>query len=101
MEGGTATEEPRPTIHRSTNLYRLSGFLTTIKRASEFFLQHHLFRSDHTGEIIHPSMIKLHYPLYWHCDTLQELTILSRAGKLNDPRTKEALDTVEKKMGPD
>jgi hypothetical protein len=76
-------------------------FLKPIDRASEFFLQHHLFRSDHTGEIIHPSMVNLHYPLYWHVDILQELTILSRAGKLDDPRTKEALDIVEKKRGPD
>ena len=74
--------------------------LKPIERASEFFLQHYLFRSDHTGEIIHPSMVKLHYPLYWHCDILQELMILSRAGKLDDPRTKEALDAVEKKRGP-
>jgi hypothetical protein len=76
-------------------------YLRPIEKASEFFLQHSLFRSDHTGEIIHPSMVKLHYPLYWHCDILQELTILSRAGKLDDPRTKEALDIVEKKRGPD
>jgi len=46
-------------------------------------------------------VVKLQYPLYWHCDILQELTILSRAGKLDDPRTKEALDIVEKKRGPD
>jgi len=76
-------------------------FLKPIERASEFFLRHHLFRSDHTGEIIHPDVIKLHYPVYWHCDILQELMILSRAGKLGDPRTREALDIVEKKRGPD
>jgi hypothetical protein len=76
-------------------------YLKPIDRVLEFFLQHHLFRSDHTGEIIHRSMVELHYPLYWHCDILQELTILSRAGKLDDPRTKEALDIVEKKRGPD
>jgi hypothetical protein len=75
-------------------------YLKPIERASEFFLQHHLFRSDHTGEIIHPSMVKLHYPLYWHCDILQELLILSRVGKLDDPRTREALDIVEKKRRP-
>jgi len=45
-------------------------------------------------------LTQLHYPLYWHCDILQELTILSRAGKLDDPRTKEALDIVEKKRDP-
>src|SRR5712691_512988 len=112
MEDGTVTGDPRPTIPRSTSLYRRFGVLSSIneqrdreylkpiERASEFFLQHHLFRSDHTGEIIHPSMVKLHYPLYWHCDILQELTILSRAGKLDDPRTKEALDIVEKKRDP-
>jgi hypothetical protein len=76
-------------------------FLKPIDRASEFFLQHHLFRSDHTGEIIHPTMVDLHYPVYWHCDILQELTILFRAGKLDDPRTKEALDLIEKKRGKD
>jgi len=76
-------------------------YLKPIERASEFFLQHHLFRSDHTGEIIHPGMVKLHYPLYWHCDILQELMMVSRAGKLDDPRTKEALDIVEKKRGRD
>jgi hypothetical protein len=77
-------------------------YLKTIEKAAEFFLQHHLFRSDHTGEIIHPSMVRFHYPVYWHCDILQELMILSRAGKkLDDPRTKEALDIVEKKRGPD
>jgi hypothetical protein len=76
-------------------------YLKPIERASEFFLQHRLFRSDHTGEIMHPSMVELHYPLYWHCDILQELTILARAEKLDDPRTKEALDIVEKKRDPD
>ena len=76
-------------------------YLKPIERASEFFLQHHLFQSDHTGEIIHPSMVKLHYPLYWHCDILQELMILARAGRLNDPRTREAFDIVEKKKGRD
>ncbi len=59
-------------------------FSKPIESASEFFLRHRLFRSDHTGEIIHPDMIKLHYPVYWHCDVLQELLILSRAGKLGD-----------------
>src|SRR3989442_11741910 len=48
-----------------------------------------------------PRVVKLQYPLYWHCDILQELTILTRAGKLDDPRTKEALDIVEKKRGHD
>ncbi len=76
-------------------------FLEPIERASEFFLQHQLFRSDHTGIVIHPDIVKLHYPMYWHYDILQALLIMSRAGKLGDPRTREGLDIVEKKRGPD
>ncbi len=84
--------------HRATGD---KGYVKTIERASEFFLQHHLYKSDKTGKIIKPNWMKLHYPLYWHYDILQGLTILSRAGKLNDPRTKEALDIIEGKRGSD
>jgi hypothetical protein len=85
----------------------------TAENAAEFFLRHRLFRSCRTDqerppETFHSKVFRvvhlftqLHYPLYWHCDILQELMILSRAGKLNDPRTKEALDIVEKKRAPD
>jgi len=88
-------------------------FLKTAEKAAEFFLKHRLFRSCRTGlerqpETFHSKTFRvvhlftqLHYPLYWHCDILQELMILSRAGKIDDPRTKEALDIVEKKRGPD
>src|SRR5260370_41106324 len=44
---------------------------------------------------------QLHYPLYWHYDILQALTILSRAGKLDDARTREAKDLILTKKGPD
>jgi len=67
------------------------------ERAREFFLRHRMFRSDHTGEIINPEWLKLHYPLYWHYDVLQGLLILSRLGPLDDPRTGEALDVIERK----
>lgn len=72
-----------------------------IDAASELFLRHNLFRSERTGEIIHDSIVKLHYPLYWHYDILQALRILSLAGKLSDRRTREALDLVEDKRRPD
>ncbi len=83
--------------------------LRSAEETAEFFLKHRIFRSCRTGAVrqpetfhnsvyrsVHP-FTQLHYPLYWHYDILQALTILSRAGKLNDPRTREALDLVEKK----
>jgi hypothetical protein len=82
-----------------------------IEKAAEFFLKHRIFLSCRSNEVrppetfhsqvfraVHP-ITDLHYPLYWHYDVLQALTILHRAGKLDDPRTREALDLVERKRG--
>lgn len=67
------------------------------ERAAEFFLEHQLFRSTSSRDVINQEWLKLHYPLYWHYDILQALVILSRAEKLSDPRVKEALDIIESK----
>jgi len=87
--------------------------LESVEKAAEFFLRHRLFRSCRTGETRPPetfhskvrrsihSFTELHYPLYWHYDILQALTILHRAGKLGDPRTEEAIDLIEAKRGED
>jgi hypothetical protein len=71
--------------------------LKAAQRTAELFLQHRLFRSDSHGDVIDPEWLKLHYPLYWHYDILQALTILSRLGPMSDSRLKEALDIVESK----
>lgn len=60
-----------------------------------------MFRSDKTGKVINPEWLKLHYPLYWHYDILQALVILSRMGRIRDPRAEEALEIVESKRGQD
>ncbi len=85
----------------------------SVKKAAEFFLKHRIFRSCRTGEVRQPetfhskmyrsihSFTELHYSLYWHYDILQALTILRRAGKLDDPRTQEAIDLFESKRGDD
>lgn len=65
--------------------------------ATELFLRHRLFRSERTGEVIDPTWLKPHYPLYYHYDILQALVILARAGKARDPRCAEALDIIEDK----
>ena len=72
-----------------------------VDRASELFLRHRLFRSERTGEVINPEWLKLHYPLYWRYDVLQALLVLDRAGKLGDPRAREALDHIKAKRLPD
>lgn len=69
----------------------------SIRKASDLFLSHHLFKSHTTGKIANPIWLKLHYPVYWHYDILQALRVISLAGRVNDPRTKEALDILESK----
>jgi hypothetical protein len=47
--------------------------------AHEFLLQHHLFRSDRTGEIINPDMLHIAYPKRWKYDILRALEYFRRA----------------------
>lgn len=78
--------------HRATGD---EGSLRAGEMASELFLRHRLFRSERTGEVIHPEWLKLHYPPYWHYDILQGLRVMGMLGKLGDPRAQEALDILE------
>jgi hypothetical protein len=65
-------------------------------RAAELFLEHRLFRSLRTGEVIDTSWVELHYPPYWHYDYLQALLILSRLGRVKDERAEDALNLLGK-----
>jgi hypothetical protein len=87
-----------------TEYHRATGeraVLTAARRTAEFILRHRLFRSETTGEIIHPSWTKLHYPPYWHYDVLAGLLVLSRLMPSADPGMAEALDLVEGKRRAD
>ena len=65
------------------------------------FLNHRLFRSQATGQVIHRAWLAPHYPPYWHYDILQALLVLSRMGKAGDPRAGDALDELERRRRPD
>jgi hypothetical protein len=70
-------------------------------RAAELFLEHRLFRSVRTGQVINNQWLRPHYPPYWHYEVLQALLVLSRMGKAVDPRADEALDELERRRLPD
>jgi hypothetical protein len=61
--------------------------IATMKRlkityvAAKLILEHRLFRSLATGDVINRSWLALHYPPYWHYDILQALLVLSRMGR--------------------
>ena len=70
-------------------------------RAAELFLEHRLFRSVRTGDVINKQWLRFRYPPYWHYDVLQGLLILSRLGLAGDPRAAEAVALVEGRRQPD
>jgi hypothetical protein len=85
----------------------------SLDKAAEFFLKHRIFKSCRTNEERPPEnfhskvyrgvhrITELHYPPYWHYDFLQALTVLQRAGRLEDSRTADAIDLLESKRGKD
>jgi hypothetical protein len=77
------------------------GAADAVARGTEFLLQHRVVFSHRTGEPAHPTMLKLHFPAYWHYDLLAGLRTLAVAGGLSDPRTSDALDLLEEKRHPD
>jgi hypothetical protein len=70
-------------------------------RAAGLFLQHRLFRSARTGEVINRQWLAPRYPPYWHYEVLQALVVLSRMGKVGDERASEGLDEMERARLPD
>jgi hypothetical protein len=69
--------------------------------AAELFLDHHLFRSLSTGEVIKREWLTLHYPPYWHYDVLQALLILSRMGLAGDTRCSDAIALLQQRRRAD
>jgi hypothetical protein len=66
-------------------------------RTAELLLDHRLFRRMDTSEPIHPEWLRLHHPPRWHYDILYALTVLTRMGRIGDPRAADALDILRKR----
>ncbi len=69
--------------------------------AQEFLLQHRLFRSDRTGEVIDGKMLMLSYPSRWRYDILWALDYFRLAGAEYDARMDDAVQVLLKKRRAD
>lgn len=67
----------------------------------EFMLMHRLFRSDHTGAVIHPDFLRFPYPFRWKYNILRALDHWVLAHAPYDARLQEALDRVIAARRPD
>ena len=81
--------------------YRLRELQGAAEVARSFLLQHRLFRSDRSGEIIDKKMLMLSYPSRWRYDILRALDYFQSAGIDYDPRMQDALNVLMKKQRKD
>lgn len=66
-------------------------------RGREFFLEHRLFRSHRTGEVVSDRFLRLSFPPRWHFDVLRGLDYFWSARALTDDRLQDAVEMIEKK----
>jgi hypothetical protein len=81
--------------------YQIQPLRKAAQGAREFLLQHHLFRSDRTGEIIDKKWLMLSYPSRWRYDILRALCHFQAAGAPYDPRLDDALAILKQKRRKD
>jgi hypothetical protein len=81
--------------------YRLDELEKIAAESREFILQHQLFLSDRTGEIIDKRMLMLSYPSRWKYDILRALVYFQTAEIPYDSRMQPALDVLHKKRRKD
>ncbi len=110
-DGGWNCEKPKGATHSSfhTTISVLEGLheylqnkpknqleiLAAIKRAHEFLLIHHLYKSHHTGEVVNPAMTRIYFPPRWHYDFLRALDYFQNSKIPLDPRMDDAIQLLE------
>ena len=81
--------------------YRIRDLTKAESASREFILQHKLFRSHRTGEIIDKKMLMLSYPSRWKYDILRALNYFQFAGVKYDSRMDDAIEILLKKRRTD
>lgn len=67
------------------------------RRGRELLLQHRLYRSHRTGEVVKPVFLLLSFPPRWHYDILRALDYFQSADAERDDRLAEAIELVRQK----
>ena len=72
-----------------------------IATGQEVLLEHRLFRSHRTGDVINEAWTRFAFPPHWHYDILRGLEHLRETGVSPDMRTEEAIEVVRRSRRPD
>jgi hypothetical protein len=114
-DGGWNCRRPRGATHSSvhTTISALEGLRAyelerrsearavraAQRRGREFLLEHRLFRSHRTGEVINPVFLRFAFPPRWHYDVLRALDHFQAVGAERDPRLEDAIEHLRSKRG--
>jgi hypothetical protein len=82
----------------SGNRYRETEIKKSINEIAAFMLEHRLYKSSRTGEIIDKKMLKFTYPYRWKYTILRALNALADAGVSYNEAMEDALRLIEKKQ---
>lgn len=66
-------------------------------KGREFLLQHRLYRSHRTGEVVDEAMTRFAFPPRWRYDVLRALDYFAACRADRDPRLQDSLDLLLKK----
>ena len=77
--------------------YRVNELIKIEDQSIEFILQHKLYKSDKTDEIINPNFTRIPYPPRWKYDILRCLDYFQDAKIKYDNRMDEALELLIQK----
>ena len=75
-------------------------FAAAEARAVELLLEHRLYRSDRTGEVISERFTQLTYPWHWHYTFLRGLDYLRLTPAVSDQRLADPIDLLREKRKP-
>ena len=81
--------------------YRSGEIRTVMNAGHEFILEHRLYKSDKTGEVIDKKMIMLSYPSRWKYDILRALDYFRSTGVAYDNRMDDAMEIIMSKRRKD
>jgi hypothetical protein len=76
------------------------SFAAAERQAVELLLEHRLYRSDHTGEVISERFTQLTYPWHWHYKILRGLDYLRLTPAVSDRRLADPIDLLREKRKP-
>lgn len=107
-DGGWNCDRHRDCTHSSFNetwgpILGLARYGATdaAARGAEFLLEHQVAYSHRTGELAHPTILRLRYPPYWHYDLVAGLRTVAASVGMDDPRLEKPLGALEEKRHED